>query len=71
MVALYCGQWRATFLLLGLPGIVFVRLLLFTIREPVRRRHVSTPGLDTSGALAIVALLFSRAAQFRRQVHLP
>lgn len=45
------APWRLTFIVVGLPGIL-VALLLFTVREPVRRNLM----LDASGNAATLAV---------------
>ncbi|MCB1746522.1 MAG: MFS transporter [Gammaproteobacteria bacterium] len=35
--------WRMAFLVVGAPGLLVAALLLFTVREPPRRRHTALP----------------------------
>ena len=42
--------WRATFIVMGLPGIALALLAWLTLREPRREKQDGTPGLSVSSA---------------------
>lgn len=50
--------WRATFLALGLPGLVLALVLLLTVREPVRQTPVTT--IRTDRMADVFAILLRR-----------
>lgn len=44
--------WRATFILLGLPGLVVAGLVVLVLREPRRQRTATAPAPDTGSTQA-------------------
>jgi len=54
--------WRAAFLVLGVPGVLFGLLVLFTIKEPQRGRLDAVHEIETPSFLASMRYLFRSPA---------
>ena len=62
------ASWRATFLLVGLPGFLFV-LLVYTIREPKRTDLLRSATGSTQLSVAETVALISWGPQFFQRIH--
>lgn len=56
-------DWRAAFLIVGLPGLLLVPVVLWGIREPARGRFDGRPGAPTASAQPLPAVLRAVAAK--------
>jgi predicted MFS family arabinose efflux permease len=52
--------WRAVFIALGVPGIIFGALVYFAVREPLRGRLDATAGVRRSSLLETARFLWSQ-----------
>jgi predicted MFS family arabinose efflux permease len=57
--------WRAAFLVVGIPGIVFALILYFTVKEPIRGLSENKTGSDVSTSFKEVLLSLWRCRSFR------